>query len=127
MIKWCFAQELPFIQIVELPKQDFDELKKLNFKKECDSTKQGNAVFRAESIGSEGSLVFVVISGKLKKDEGFAYLQNIFGQFSNLMFVDDSEDIITVDSDESWEYCIETGMASSNVGKYPLLILDTHT
>ena len=42
-----------------------------------------------------------------------------------MMFLDEADDLITVDSKESWEYLIETGVAMSKNGRYPLIILQT--
>ena len=122
MFKWYFAQELPFIQIVEIPPDNLNLTKKINFQKIVSSPKGDYAVFLCEFAG-DGPLIFLTIPNSSKQD-GFAYLTSIFGQFQSLMFYDESEDIITVDSDESWEYCLETGIAMAKIGKFPILLLE---
>ena len=122
MFKWYFAQELPFIQIVGIPAEYLPLIKKVNLQKIVSSPKGDCAVFLCEFAG-DGPLIFLPIPNSNKQD-GFAYLTSIFGQFQSLMFYDESEDIITVDSDESWEYCLETGIAMSKIGKFPILLLE---
>ncbi|OHT05517.1 hypothetical protein TRFO_26721 [Tritrichomonas foetus] len=122
MFTWYFAQELPFIPVVAVPPNDVATISKLNLRKEF-TFKEGCAAFRCECAGPDGPLIFLAVPPNSTKDDGFAYLQSLFGNFSSLMFVDEAEDIITIDSDESWEYCIETGMAMAKVGKFPLLLV----
>lgn len=122
MFKWYFASELPFIQIVGIPPDSLNLVKKINLQKINFSPKGEYAVFLCEFAG-DGPLVFLTIPNSNKQD-GFAYLTSIFGQFQSLMFYDESEDIITVDSEESWEYCLETGIAMAKIGKFPILLLE---
>lgn len=121
MSMWYFAQELPFIQIVSIPLDDISTISK-NLNKEK-IYKSGMAIFRCESVGPDGPLIFLAIPNNMNKDEGFKYLTTVFGQINSLMFVDEAEDIITIDSTESWEYCIETGVAMSKIGRFPLLLM----
>lgn len=119
--RWYFAQEPPFVPVSLLTKEFIDPLK-FNFAKEA-PYKEGAAVFRCEAAGPEAGLVFIAIPASYNQKEGRKYLETIFGEIQTIMFLDEAEDIITVDSTESWEYCIETGVAMSKNGKYPLLIL----
>jgi hypothetical protein len=41
------------------------------------------------------------------------------------MFVDEADDVITIDSVESWEYCIETAASMAKAGKFSLLLVET--
>ena len=122
MFRWYFAAELPFIQIISIPKSDIELISKFDFRKEV-MQREGCAIFRCEAAGPDAPLTFLMIPSTLNRDDGFTYLRQIYGQFNSLMFVDEAEDIITIDSNESWEYCIETGIAMSKVGKYQLLLV----
>lgn len=124
MFSWYFAQEIPFIQVISIPTDEAKLIHKFSLRKET-ALKEGVAIFRCEATGPDSPLIFLSIPTNFNKDEGFNYLQGIFGQFASLMFVDDSEDIITVDSNESWEYCIETGAAMSKGGRFQLLLIQT--
>ena len=123
MFTWYFAQELPFIQIVAIDKQDIEPITKFDLRKEKQS--KGMATFRCEAAGPERPLMFLVVQSNINKEDGFRYLESIFGSISSLMVVDEVEDIITIDSVESWDYCLETGLAMSKVGKFPLLLVQT--
>ena len=122
---WYFAQELENIQVVSIPLDDIAGIEKFNLRKEK-NYKDGMAVFKCECVG-EGPLIFIAIPNNFDMDDGLAYLQSVFGSLSSLMFRDEAEDIITIDSTESWEYCIETGIAMSKLGKFPLLLVQTGT
>lgn len=126
MFKWYFAQELPFIPVVGIPADYLPLIKKINLQKQVIS-KGECAVFLCEFAGPEGPLIFLTVPSNYNKQDGFSYLTTIFGQFQSLMFIDESDDIITIDSDESWEYCIETGVAMSNTGKFPILLVEMQT
>lgn len=119
-----FAQELQNIQVVSIPLDEISSIEKFNLRKEI-VHKDGMAVFKCECAGPEGPLIFLAIPNNFSMDDGFAYLQGIFGSLSSLMFVDEAEDIITIDSTESWEYCLETGIAMSKMGRFPLLLIQT--
>ena len=119
-----FAQELQNIQVVSIPLDEISSIEKFNLRKEI-VHKDGMAVFKCECTGPEGPLIFLAIPNNFSMDDGFAYLQGIFGSLSSLMFVDEAEDIITIDSTESWEYCLETGIAMSKMGRFPLLLIQT--
>ena len=122
---WYFAQELENIQVVSIPLDDIAGIEKFNLRKEK-NYKDGMAVFKCECVG-EGPLIFIAIPNNFDMDDGLAYLQSVFGSLSSLMFRDEAEDIITIDSTESWEDCIETGIAMSKLGKFPLLLVQTGT
>lgn len=122
MFTWYFSQELPNIPVVSIPMDEIRGIEKFNLRKES-IHKDGMAIFKCEVAGSEGPLIFLVIPNNLNMEDGMAYLQNIFGPLGSLMFVDEAEDIITIDSMESWEYCIETGIAMSKTGRFPLLLI----
>ena len=124
LARWYFAQEPPFVPVQLLTDKDLEPFKKFDFRKEV-LTKDNNAVFRCEVAGPNEALVFIAVPMNLNLDEGKKRLETIFGKIQTMMFLDEAEDLITVDSTESWEYCIETGVAMSKNGKYPLLILQT--
>lgn len=122
MLTWYFALELSSIQIVAIPDDDIKIAKNRKKSKEI-PYKDGCAVFRCEVEGPEKPLMFLVVPPNKNLNDGKSYFQSIFGKINSLMFMDEAEDIITIDSDESWEYCIETGIAMSKTGKYPLLLV----
>lgn len=122
MLNWYFGLELSCIQIVAIAEDDIKVAKSRKKSKEF-PYKEGCAVFRCEIEGPEKPLMFLVVPPNKNLNDGKTYLQGIFGKISSLMFMDEADDIITIDSDESWEYCIETGIAMPKTGKYPLLLI----
>ncbi|KAH0788308.1 hypothetical protein GPJ56_007782 [Histomonas meleagridis] len=124
MFTWYFAHEVKSIQIVSIPFSDIAVIKKRKMSKEV-PYKDGSAVFRCEICGPEKPLFYLVVPPNYSFSDGMNYLQGIFGKISSLMFADDDEDIITVDSNESWGYCIGTGIKMSKIGRYQLLLIQT--
>ena len=122
--RWYFAQEPAFVPVKLLTDKELEPFKKFDFRKES-LAKDGTAVFRCEVAGPNEALIFIAIPSNLSLKDGMKFLEAIFGKIQTLMFDDEAGDHITVDSLESWEYCIETGVAMSKNGKYPLLILQT--
>ncbi|OHS99045.1 hypothetical protein TRFO_08602 [Tritrichomonas foetus] len=119
-----FSQKLPFMQIIAIQPKDIANISQFNLRKEI-INKEDSAVFRCESAGSELPLIFLAIPSNFNQNDGFLYLKAIFGNFSSLMFVDEADDMITVDSEESWEYCIESGCSLPKAGRYPRLLVKT--
>jgi hypothetical protein len=40
------------------------------------------------------------------------------------MFVDEADDRITIDSPDSWDYCVETATVMSTSGRFSLLLVE---
>ncbi|KAH0793012.1 hypothetical protein GPJ56_003063 [Histomonas meleagridis] len=128
MFTWYFAYKLSNVQIVPLKTEQVNFFSKFNFRKEVQTWKLDSSVFRCQ-IGESNDIpfIFLVIPPKNTRKEGIAYLESIFGKIKSLMFADNCEDIITIDSDDSWEYCIETGTTMATTGQYPRLIIETES
>lgn len=124
LTKWYFAQEPASVPIYILTEEEADLFKKFNFRKESLNKDGCCAVFRCEAAGPDKPLIYLAIPN-LNYTDGKKFLEGIFQKITNIMFVDEAEDMITVDSTESWDYCMETGVAMSKTGNYPLLILQT--
>ncbi|KAH0791265.1 hypothetical protein GPJ56_004885 [Histomonas meleagridis] len=124
MFTWYFGHEAKSIPIVSIPPPDVAAIKRRKVSKEI-PYKEGSAVFRCEISGSEKPLFYLVIPSNYNYTEGKNYLQSIFGPITSLMFADADEDIITVDTNESWKYCIGTGVKMSKIGRYSLLLIQT--
>lgn len=122
LFRWYFGQEPPFVPIVAIPLEEVEIFKKFEFRKEH-LPKEIGTTFRVEAAGHDAPLIFISIPQSNSYSEGLKYLKGIFPKMTQLMFVDEVEDVITVDSNESWEYCIETSQAMSKYGRYPLLII----
>ena len=121
--RWYFTQEPPFVPVTLLTDKEIALFNKFDFRKELIPKDASPPIYRCEVAGRDAPLIFIAIPLNLNQGEGKKFLESIFGKIQSLMFVDETQDIITIDSTESWEYCIETGIAMSKNGKYPLLIL----
>ena len=122
MFRWYFSQKPAFIHVVAVQSSDVQAFAKMNLRKEV-AFQEGFPTFKCQCMGADGPLIFLAFQPSVGKNDGFTYLNNIFGSVSSLLFVDDAGDTVTVDSDESWEYCLETGKKMTQAGKYPLLIV----
>ena len=124
LFRWYFAKERQDIHIVLVPNEECEGLKKILSHKDYTSKVSG-AVFRCEVFGNQSPLIFFNLPTNLNQQHGFEFISNIFGPIINIMFFDDAGDRISIDSNDSWEYCIETAVAMHATGNYPLLILQT--
>jgi len=124
MFTWYFSQEIPFLQVVPIPPNEIAPILRFNLRKEL-NFKDGMVVFRCESAGPDGPLIFIAVPGNLQREGAVEYLQSVFGPITSLMFVDEAEDVISIDSLESWEYCIETASAMAKGGRFALLLIET--
>jgi hypothetical protein len=104
-----FAQELAALEITRMTQDDVAPIQRFSLRKEL-PYREGMAIFRCECAGPDGPLVFLTIPADLEFDGAVVYLQGMFGQLASLMFVDDADDVITIDSPESWEYCVDLVM-----------------
>lgn len=118
-----FSEKLSFLRIVSIPLEQLAPLQKFDFRKEFLAKNETVATFRVETAGAEGPLCLLSIPSKYNKNDGYSYLKSIFGEFTSLLYVDEADDTIALDSNESWEYFIETGTALSKMGQYQLLII----
>jgi hypothetical protein len=121
---WYFAQEVPALQIVRLTRDHLAPIEAFALRKEA-PYHEGNGVFRCECAGPEGVLIVLSVPSNLKFEGVMAYLVGIFGKITSLMFVDDANDIITLDSVDCWDYCMETAVAMAKSGIFPLLLVET--
>ncbi|EAX91425.1 hypothetical protein TVAG_484390 [Trichomonas vaginalis G3] len=124
LYKWYFAQEPSSVPVVILSEEETELFKKFNFRRESLNKDGQSAIFRCEAGGPDKPLILIAIPN-LNYNDGKKFLDGIFQKVSTIMFVDEAEDMITVDSQESWDYFMETGMAMTKTGNYPLLILQT--
>ena len=81
------------------------------------------AVFRVQLLGPDSTLIFLAISLKYSKQEGITYLQSMFGNISELSFVDEDNDEIDMNTNEAWDYCIKAAVSMNKKGKYPHLTI----
>jgi hypothetical protein len=119
-----FAQEIPFLQATAITPDEVAAIERFALRKELPH-KEGMPVFRCECAGPEGPLIYLAVPATNNREEAVKYLEGIFGAISSLMFVDEADDVITIDSVESWEYCIETAASMSKTGKFSLLLIET--
>jgi hypothetical protein len=124
MFTWYFAQEVPFLQATAITPQEIAAVQRFALRKELNH-KEGMPVFRVECAGPDGPLIYLAVPATNNREEAVKYLEAIFGVISALMFVDEADDVISIDSVESWEYCIETAAAMSKNGKFSLLLIET--
>jgi hypothetical protein len=124
MSTWYFAQEVPFIQAVPITPEEVAAIQRFALRKELNH-KEGIPIFRCECAGPDGPLIYLAVPATTSREEAVKYLEVIFGTLSALMFVDEADDVITIDSVESWEYCIETAAVMAKTGKYSLLLIET--
>lgn len=125
MEKYYFESGQENLQVVAIEKEKKEFFKKFNFKKELTFGK-GCAVFRCELGGPDFPMVFTVIKSSFERNEGINYLETIFGKIKSLRYEDSEDDIITVDSDDSWNYCMENGLTLSEEGKFQRLLIETN-
>jgi hypothetical protein len=121
---WYFSQEVPFLQLPPMAANEVEPIQRFNLRKEL-NFHEGMVVFRCECAGPDRPLIFIAVPGNLNLEGGMEYLQSVFGPITSLMFVDEAEDVITVDSLESWECCVETASAMSKSGRFTLLLIET--
>lgn len=119
-----FTKNIPFLHIVALKNEDVASFKKFNLRKESINKNDDCAVFRVQVLGPDSSLIFLAIPTKYSKTEGMTYLQSIFGNISEMTFVDEDGDIIIIDSSESWDYSINASFTMNKKGKYPRLTIN---
>lgn len=118
-----FVEKLSFLHIVALKNEDAEALKKFNLRKENMNKNDDCAVFRVQLLGPDSTLIFLAISLKYSKQEGIAYLQSMFGNISELTFVDEDNDEIDMNTNEAWDYCIKAAVSMNKKGKYPHLTI----
>ena len=119
-----FTDKIPFLHVVALKKEDADAFKKFKFIKENINKNNDCSVFKVQILGPDSALIFLAIPSKFSKTEGTAYLQSIFGNISDLTFIDEDGDIVFVDSIEAWDYSINACFSMNRKGKYPRLIIN---
>jgi hypothetical protein len=123
MFAWYFAQEIAALQIVGVAADALARVGRFALRKEA-PYREGMAVFRCECAGPDAVLIFLAVPAALTLDRALAYFGGIFGALASLMFVDDADDIVTIDSPESWEYCLDTARAMAKAGTFSLLLLE---
>jgi hypothetical protein len=119
-----FAEEVPFRQINVLQPEELSTLLNLPFRKEY-TFKEGMPVFRVECAGEEGPLIYLTIPPNSTREDVLEYFESIFGPVTSLTFDDPSDDRITIDNTDAWEYCLEAALAMSKAGKFLLLRIET--
>jgi hypothetical protein len=124
LFRWYFAQELAYIQCISIPEAEVEFFNRFSLRKEL-TYSDGMAVFKCECAGSDRPLIFLAAGSHWRYEDGMGYLESIFGKGICLMFVDESEDRVTIDSADSWEYCIEIGVATTATGNYSLLLIES--
>jgi hypothetical protein len=124
MFTWYFAQGVPFMQAAAISPAEIAGVQRFALRKEL-PYKEGMPVFRCECAGPDGPLIYLAVPATSNREEAVRYLEGIFGAIASLMFVDEADDVITIDSVESWEYCIETAASMAKAGKFSLLLVET--
>jgi hypothetical protein len=120
---WYFAMELPFLQVVPIDPEAVAPIERFAFAKEI-KFKDGMPVFRCECAGPEAPLIYLTLPTGNSQAEAMLYLEGVFGPIASLMFVDEADDRITIDSPESWDYCVETAGITSVSGRFSLLLVE---
>lgn len=119
-----FASGQEILQVVAIEKEKSAHFRRFNFKKEI-RYGRGCAAFMCEIGGPEFPLVFVAVRGDMDMSAGVGYLESVFGRIESLRYKDRDDDIVTVDSDDSWEYCLADALASSEQGMFRRLLIET--
>jgi hypothetical protein len=121
---WFFAMELPFLQVVAVEPESVAAIQRFPLAKEI-KFKDGMPVVRCECAGPEAPLIYLTLPPGNDQLEAVGYLEAVFGPIASLMFVDEADDRITIDSPESWDYCLETAAVMSMAGRFSLLLVET--
>ena len=122
MFTQYFAKNLKFLQIVQVKPEQVEAFSKFKLRKEIIS-KGESAVFCCQIGQTTSPLLFLALPTNMGFQDAISYLASIFGTVSSLIFVDDCGDLVSVDSDESWEYCIDVGYYLSLSGSFTKLII----
>jgi hypothetical protein len=119
-----FADKVPFRQITVIEEEEVNALSSFLLRKET-VHKDGMPVFRVDCAGPNEPLIFLAIPANSTRDQALEHFGGIFGPIASLTFNDPADDVITIDSEDAWEYCLETAVAMSKAGKYLLLVIET--
>jgi hypothetical protein len=124
MFSTYFADRVAFRQITVIEPEEVTALSSFPLRKEH-AYKDGMPVFRVDCAGPNEPLIFMAIPANSTREQALEHLGGIFGAVASLRFYDPSDDGITIDSEDAWEYCLETAVAMSKAGKYLLLVIET--
>lgn len=114
MFRYFFETKKETLQIVEIPAES---VPKFQFGREP-TTIEGLAVFLVEASGNENPLVFITFPAGTTKDVAMDKLLKTFGAYNEIVFEDEEGDLISLDSNEAWDYCLQTGFDLSKKGQY---------
>jgi 3-oxoacyl-[acyl-carrier-protein] synthase III len=116
------ARKLEFRQILVISPEELGPVSHFDFTKEF-TYADGMAVFVVES-SPRRPLVFITIPVTTKRGEALTHFQAIFGSFSHPRFIDEDNDLIEIDGDDAWEYCVQSAAELALASRYTKLVLD---
>jgi hypothetical protein len=124
MFATYFADKVAFRQITVIAPEEVNALAGFALRKEH-VHKEGMPVFRVDCAGPNEPLIFLTIPAASTREQALEHFAGIFGPIASLRFHDPADDGIAIDSEDAWEYCLETAVAMSRAGKYLLLVIET--
>jgi hypothetical protein len=119
-----FAEGWPAVELDAIAPEAVQPVEKFNLRKEL-PYRDGQAVFKVECAGPEDPLIYLTFPSNMTLEAANQHLGQIFGKITSLRFVDEAEDVVTVDSTESWDYALATSLKLSKLGRFPLLLIQT--
>jgi hypothetical protein len=115
-----FCDSLKVIEFDALSQEQVQPFDKFDLRKE-QQYRVGMAVFKVECAGPDFPLIFLSFPANMDIDAANQYLKHIFGEVSSIRLLDDADDVVTIDSVESWDYGIAVAIRLSKLGRFPLL------
>jgi hypothetical protein len=130
VLRFYYSQVLPnsrkrpgALRLVSIPPESISVISQLKVTNIL-PYRESLAVFKVESAGPRNPLVLLPVERNWKLHEALPHFQLIFGLFHSMTIIDDEDDTVAIDEDESWKYALETASRMGATSAFPLLIIE---